>query len=211
MVSVRARCAPPRFFRSLEKALLQIKTDGMRAGVKAADSQFCAVEKKVFRSEGGVATWAPLNEDYQKRKDAMFARAKAETKRRARDDVFLPAHYAEGRSAIPAGPNKILSLWGVLRKALTEEGGGTHPKTKEPYEHIATATANAEHKFTIRLGAQGPVYFKAHAEGTDKMVARPPIVLTEEDVSKIRSAFSRGVIPHAMRAAKIWAASEGKW
>lgn len=182
--------ANPRI-RTLADAL-KLSPQAARAATRAADKVFREQGKELFSTEGQSGPdggWQELSPPYKRWKDRLFSEGEAFVKEQAR---------ARGRKLTRRGvakalgaENKILQLYGDLRRALTEDGD----------EHIAEAF-QVGGRWVLRLGAQGKAYYKAHVEGNPPTPKRNPLARTADQRADIGAAVSEALAPFVVAAVR---------
>lgn len=172
--------------------ILDLDAPAIRDATVAADAMFRRHELESFNTEGASSggSWKPLSPRYRRWKDRLFAGATAQIREQAR---------ARGRrisvSSRRGSDNKILQLTGDLKRAFSQQGGGTG-LSGVPYQHIADHFRGVR-GWIIRLGAQGDAYFKFVG---DK--GRDPIQHTDEQFRAYSVAVSKALVPHVLRRFK---------
>ena len=175
----------PSISGGLEK-LLELDKPAAEDAAESVDSRFRAHEKRLFRTEGaeGGPPWQRLSPEYKRRKDRLFAKARAY--RRA----IAKARGGKVRGSLGA-ENKVLQLTGDLKRALSEMGG----------LHIVE-TFRVGLSWIIRVGASGPPYGRYHEEG-DGVPTRHPMQHTEFQRRLYLGDVRRRLIPHLMRRMRV--------
>jgi len=180
-----------RSLKTLHEAL-SLNSAAVQDAVVTADYVYRGLEGDLFATQGGSGgpLWKALSPEYKKRKDRMFEGATRTVKGIAKARGNRLAGFAV--AAVLGAENKILQLKGDMKRAFANAGG----------EHAARGFILPQGA-RIQLGAQGPEYYRFHAEGVGKLPKRDQQQRKEDQDKAIVAGVRRALVPHIVRSIRV--------